>query len=114
MPRRFKRTYARVPVDLVSLSGSEGFSEIGSIRDISQGGLRVQTGPQLIEGRMLHVFLEGSTKPFASCRVVWSRSRGGGLPSEAGLQILERLPSRSAPVLQSGSWSAAARSSGTA
>lgn len=109
MARRFQRTYARIPVDLVSGSGTEAFSEVGSIRDISQGGLRVQTGPQLVPGRMLHVFLEGHVKPFARCRVVWSRSRGGALPSEAGLEILERLPSRAAPVLRQGPWSMAAQ-----
>lgn len=93
MARRFKRTYARVPVDLVSIGGPDGFSQIGSICDMSQGGLRVQTSLQLIPGRRLHVFLEGSTRPFAWCRVVWARSHGDSLPSEAGLEILEQMPS---------------------
>lgn len=99
MPRRFQRTYARVPVDLVPEGRTEGLAEAGSILNASKGGFRVQTGPQLIPGGTVHVFLEGNSKPFACCRVVWTRSHGDALPSEAGLEILERLPSRSAPRL---------------
>lgn len=99
MARRFQRTYARVPIDLVPDGRTEGLAEAGSILNFSDGGFRVQTGPQLIPGGTVHLFLEGNSRPFVCCRVVWARSHGDALPSEAGLEILERLPSHSAQRL---------------
>lgn len=92
MARRFQRTYARVPVDLVSTLGANNFEQPGSIMDVSRGGLRVQTGPRLTPGQYLHVFLSGQVRPYARCRVVWAQTHGGALPSEAGLEILEHAP----------------------
>jgi PilZ domain len=92
MARRFNRRYARVPADLVSMVGSNQYEEAGSIIDFSRGGLRVQTGPRLVTGQVLHLLLEGQAKPFACCRVVWAQTHGGALPSEAGLEILENPP----------------------
>lgn len=92
MARRFQRTYARVPVDLVLTHGTDNFDQPGSIIDFSQGGLRIQTGPRLSPGQHLHIFLIGQAMPYARCRVVWAQTHGGALPSEAGLEILERGP----------------------
>lgn len=92
MARRFQRTQARVPVDLVSPPGANAFEQPGSIMDVSRGGLRVQTGPRLTPGQHLHVFLAGQMRPYARCRVVWAQTHGEALPSEAGLEILERAP----------------------
>lgn len=91
MERRFDRTYARFPVDVVWTAKAGGFQMPASVVDICQGGLRLHTGPPLIPGGMVHVFREGRANPFAYCRVVWARTHGGALPSEAGLEILEQL-----------------------
>lgn len=98
MARRFQRTPARVPVELVATEGMEQFEQPASIMDVSQAGLRIQTGPRLTPGQFLHVFLAGRARPFAHCRVVWSQSHGGALPSVAGLEIVGSSP-----------WSASAR-----
>jgi hypothetical protein len=87
MPRRYDRSYVRAPVDLVGVSGSGCFEEPGSVMDLSKGGLRIQTGRRLTRGQVLDVFLRGVTKPYASCRVVWTLTRGDALPSESGLEI---------------------------
>lgn len=92
MSRRFDRAYARFSVDLVWGVDAEKFKTPGSVLDISQGGLRVQTAPSLIPGQILHVFLEGHLNPSTRCRVVWAQTHGSSLPSEAGLEILERSP----------------------
>lgn len=89
MERRFRRNYVCFPVDLVFGEGASGLQAPASVIDISQGGLRVQTGPRLIPGGVLHVLLEGRRDPFARCRVVWSNTHGGALPSEARLEILD-------------------------
>lgn len=91
MERRFNRSYVRFPVHLESTDKAEGFGAPAGVMDMSEGGLRVHTGMLLIPGRLIHVFLEGSANPFASCRVVWAHTHGGALPSEAGLEILEHL-----------------------
>lgn len=36
-------------------------------------------------------FFEGHANPCANCRVIWARTHGGALPTEAGLKILEQL-----------------------
>lgn len=59
--------------------------------DVSQGGLRVRTDSPLIAGGLVRVFVQGKANPFASCRVIWTRTHGGALSSEAGLEILEQL-----------------------
>lgn len=89
MERRFSRNYVRFPVDLVFGDEAKGLQAPASVVDISAGGLRVQTGPRLTPGGLLHVFLEGRKDPFARCRVVWSTTHGGALPSESGLEILD-------------------------
>ena len=91
MERRFIRNNIQFPVDLVSKGKGSGFQAPAGVVDISQGGLRVRTGPRLIPGGFVHVFLEGKSNPFAYCRVVWTQTHGGALPSEAGLEILEQL-----------------------
>jgi PilZ domain len=91
MARRFQRSYTRFPVDLVSFGTPGGFQAPASVMDMSQGGLRVHTGLPLIPGRLIHVFQVGGKRPFAFCRVVWAQTHGGALPSEAGLEILERM-----------------------
>lgn len=91
MARRFQRSYMRFPVDLVSFGTPGGFQAPASVVDMSQGGLRVQTGLPLIPGRLIHVFQGGEKGPFAFCRVVWTQTHGGARPSEAGLEILERM-----------------------
>ncbi len=85
--RRHERSYVRLPVNLVGILPSGRFEQMGSVLDISKGGLRVETGRSLSPGQMLDVFLRGITTPYASCRVVWTHTRGGALPSEAGLEI---------------------------
>lgn len=91
MARRFRRNYVRFPVDLVSLGGRDEFQSPASVIDMSQGGLRIHTGRQLITGRLIHVFWGKERNAFAFCRVVWTQTHGGALPSEAGLEILERM-----------------------
>lgn len=91
MERRFVRSNVQFPVDLVCRGRAGGFQAPAGVVDISQGGIRVRTGPPLIPGRLVHVFVEGRPNPFAYCRVVWSQTHGGALPSEAGLEILEQL-----------------------
>ena len=95
MPRRYERSYVRLPVELVGVSASGSFEQPGSVLDHSLGGLRVQTGRRLTRGQNLQVFLRGVSKPYASCRVVWTRTRGGALPCDAGLEIQE-LPAANA------------------
>ena len=91
MARRFERTCARFPVDLVASGREGGVQTSASVVDLSLGGLRIQTGPALIPGRLLYVFREGQTHPFAYCRVVWAHTHGSDLPSEAGLEILQQI-----------------------
>jgi PilZ domain len=91
MARRFQRSYMRLPVDLVSFGTPGGFQAPASVMDMSQEGLRVHTRLPLIPGRLIHVFHGGEKSPFAFCRVVWTQTHGGALPSEAGLEILERM-----------------------
>jgi len=91
MERRFVRSNVQLPVDLVCAGKGGDFQAPAGVVDVSQGGLRVRTGPPLITGRFVHVFLEGKGNPFAYCRVVWTQTHGGALPSEAGLEILEQL-----------------------
>ena len=91
MGRRFVRNHVQFPVDLVWTGQSGDFQTPAGVFDISQGGVRVGTGPPLIPGRLLHVFLEGKESPFAYCRVVWAHTHGSALPSEAGLEVLEQL-----------------------
>lgn len=91
MARRFQRSYIRFPVDLVSFGSEGSFQVSASVMDLSQGGLRVHTGPPLIAGRFIHVFHGRESSPFAFCRVVWTETHGGALPSQAGLEILQRL-----------------------
>jgi hypothetical protein len=92
MGRRYQRVYARFRVALVSAGETGKFEQAGSVVDVCQHGLRVQTGPRLIPGQVLHLFHEGQGRPFARCRVVWAQTHGAALPSEAGLEILERHP----------------------
>jgi hypothetical protein len=101
MKRRFVRNYSQFPVDLVWTGKAGGYQTPAGVVDISQGGVRVGTGPPLIPGRLVHVFLEGEKSPFAFCRVVWAHTHGSALPSEAGLEILEQLsaiPGSETPV----------------
>jgi hypothetical protein len=91
MARRFQRSYMRLTVDLVSFGTSGGFQAPASVIDASQGGLRVHTGLPLIPGRLVHVCNRRERSPFAFCRVVWTQTHGGALPSEAGLEILEPM-----------------------
>lgn len=91
MERRFVRSNMQLPVDLVCTGKGRGFESPAGVVDASQGGLRVRTGPPLVPGRFVHVFLQGKADPFAYCRVVWAQTHGGALPSEAGLEILEQL-----------------------
>jgi PilZ domain len=95
MSRRYERSYVRLPVELVGVSSSGSFEQPGSVMDLSAGGLRVQTSRCLTRGQTLQVFLRGVSRPYASCRVVWTRSRGGDLPTDAGLEIQE-FPAASA------------------
>jgi PilZ domain len=89
MARRFQRSYTRFPVNLVSFGTPAEFQAPASVMDMSQGGLRVHTGFPLIPGRLVQVFHGGEKSPFAFCRVVWTQTHGGALPSEAGLEILK-------------------------
>lgn len=91
MERRLVRSNVQFPVDLVSTGKTVQFHAPAGVVDISHGGLKVRTGPALIPGRLVHVFVEGKPKPFAYCRVVWVQTHGSALPSEAGLEILEQL-----------------------
>lgn len=93
MERRFDRRSVLVPVDLVWGGKAGGFELAGGLVDVSQGGLRVYTGSPLVPGGLVRVFVQGKANPFASCRVIWTRTHGGALPSEAGLEILEQLAS---------------------
>ena len=88
MPRRYDRSYARIPIELMTASGGDRDGYLGSVMDISKGGLKVQTRESLICGQMMEVFLRGVTRSYAVCRVVWSHPQGNALPSEAGLEIL--------------------------
>lgn len=99
MSRRFHRSYVRFPVDLVSFGGPTGFQTLAGVVDMSLGGIRVHTGPPLIPGRLVHVFLGKERNPFAFCRVVWAHTHGGALPSEAGLEILEQISKVPTPDL---------------
>ena len=91
MERRFVRNYVQFPVDLQWTGKSGSVKAPAGVINISKGGVRVGTGPPLIPGRLVHVFLEGKESPFAFCRVVWAQTHGGALPSEAGLEVLEQL-----------------------
>lgn len=86
--RRFERNYVRLPVNLVASSPAGAVEQLGSIVDLSQGGMRVVTRRSLSQGQPLEVFLRGIPNPYAFCRVVWSRTQGNALPSEAGLEIV--------------------------
>jgi hypothetical protein len=86
--RGFQRIYAGFPVGLVLSCEARGFEGDGNVLDVSQGCLRVQTGPRLIPGRVLHVSYKRQTSTFARCCLVWVQSYGGALPSEAGLEIM--------------------------
>ena len=88
LPRRYNRSYVRIPIELIAPSGENQDGQMGSVMDLSPGGLKVQTRNSLISGQMLEVFLRGVSQPYAVCRVVWSHSQGDALPSEAGLEIL--------------------------
>ena len=98
MVRRFERSYSRFPVDLVSVNASCRFEAPASVVNVSRGGLKIQTGPSLVAGQLLNVFRGSQDIPFAHCRVVWSRTYGGALPSEAGLEILEIPPDAAFPA----------------
>jgi PilZ domain len=89
MSRRYERSYVRLPVELVGISASGSFEQPGSVMDLSKGGLRVQSSRRLTRGQILQVFLRGVRKPYALCKVVWTRTSGGALPSDAGLEIQE-------------------------
>jgi PilZ domain len=91
MERRFVRNYAQFPVDLRWTGKAGSVKAPAGVINISKGGVRVGTGPPLIPGSLVHVFLEGKENPFAFCRVVWAQTHGGALPSEAGLEVLEQL-----------------------
>lgn len=91
MDRRFPRNAVCVPVDLVFGAPPGGLQSPARVVDISEGGLKVQTGPSLIPGGMLQVFVEGRDEPFARCRVVWSVTHGSAVPSEAGLEIIDQM-----------------------
>lgn len=92
MARRFDRTYTRLPVELVAENQTHKFEAPASVIDISKGGLRVQTGPSLIPGQILNVFVGGKPDQLARCRVAWSQTHGSALPSEAGLEFLGTAP----------------------
>ena len=63
MGRRYRRVYARFRVALVSAGETGKFEQAGSVVDVCQHGLRVQTGPRLIPGQVLHLFHEGHGVP---------------------------------------------------
>jgi PilZ domain len=98
MGRRFERSYIRFPIDLVSTVPARKFAA-ASILNVSQGGLRIQTGPSLVAGQLLNVSREGQGNPIDYCRVVWSHTHGGALPSAAGLEFLEMPPDPTFPGL---------------
>lgn len=99
MARRFHRNYVRVPVDVVSFGARHEFDTPASVIDMSKGGFRIHTGAPLVPGRLLHVFWGKERNPLAFCRVVWTQTHGGALPSESGLEILDRLAAL--PVVRS-------------
>ena len=92
MARRFERSSGLFPIEMHAVTGTKRFEVAGRIVDLSKTGLRIETGPWLIPGQLLHVYSRSSAKPFACCRVVWTHTAGGALPSEAGLEIVERSP----------------------
>jgi type IV pilus assembly protein PilZ len=83
------RRYQRTPIDIaveLSEKGSQQRSA-GRVRDLSLGGLYVQTSTPLPFGTELvvHVLLPGQKAPFALPAVVrWSRS-GEGMGLQFGL-----------------------------
>lgn len=90
MERRFRRNYVCFPVDLVFGEELKKVQAPPSVIDISGGGLRVHTGPRLIPGGLVEVFVEGRRKPFAYCRVVWSATHRSARPSEVVIEIVGR------------------------
>ncbi len=85
--RRYERSYERLAVDLVGMSASGRFDQVGSLLDHSRGGFRIQTARSLTHGQRLQVFFPKDCRPAVNCRVVWAHTRGAALPSDAGLQI---------------------------
>lgn len=85
--RRYERSYVRQTVNLVAMSASGRFEQVGSLLDLSRGGFRIQTARSLSHGQLVQVYFpEGGCQP-ATCRVVWTQTRGAALPSDSGLQI---------------------------
>ena len=99
MVRRYDRSNARLPVELVATLATGRVEQPGSVMDLSKRGLRIQTCPCLIPGQRVEVFLMGRTRVSVSCRVVWAHTKGFDRPCEAGLEILAE-----APVMGNSSW----------
>jgi hypothetical protein len=94
--RRSKRIPARLRVTLLIDSPAGETAHPGVTLDLSEGGVRVQTGAALALAQSLGVVFSRNPEP---CRVAWVGALGSRQQGEAGLQFLERSgsPLGSAP-----------------
>jgi hypothetical protein len=88
-PRRVERWAGMVPVTLLVDADGKKYKQIASTVDLSQRGLRIRTTAALRQGQVLEVFWhEGH---LGKCRVAWVAPGGLDLPTEVGLEILDRF-----------------------
>lgn len=97
MLRQHERSHSTLPLEIVVRSGDLRAGTLASSLDLSKGGLKVQTRHSLVPRQNVEVFLQGVSKPYARCRVVWAHPCGSGRPAEAGLQIVGNSPATENP-----------------
>jgi hypothetical protein len=84
--RRSARIHSRLPVTLYFSSKATAGEQTASTVDVSNQGLRVQTGTALKAGQLVSVICPWGETPFGEYRVVWVRTSGSRRPTEAGLE----------------------------
>lgn len=86
---RSPRVCKTLPITLWEPSANRAKRWSGTILDLSDHGLRVETGADLSQGQMVSVLLSETGLCFKRCRVVWTRQFRVSEPSQAGLQVLK-------------------------
>lgn len=85
--RRSERKRIRIAIVLV-VDGEEVEHRASTV-DVSQHGLRLQSGVNLTPGQSAHVIFENSPELALESRVVWVGPMGSAGEPEAGLEFLD-------------------------